>query len=144
MVKSLMYGPFLYHAVVVRHVVVSTFENGRLFLLLLSSLSLVLFYYIEEVVVTSLLSRISFQQRRCNAQGSCSKGVMGTIAPINVEKIFQCSCKLFHRHTSQKRLYMVTKTCGHGRGVGGTGLMWVNHCSFIFEFERGNFELSNF
>ena len=61
------------------------------------SLSLVLFYYIEEVVVTSLLSRISFQQRRCNAQGSRSKGVMGTIAPINVEKIFQCSCKLFHR-----------------------------------------------
>ena len=73
MVKSLMYGPFLYHAVVVRHVVVSTFENGRLFLLLLSSLSLVLFYYIEEVVVTSLLSRISFQQRRCNRDEYYSK-----------------------------------------------------------------------
>ena len=73
------------------------------------------------------------------------------ILPIILNKFcIQVMCYIFGAlfkcvyHTSQKQLYMVTKICGHGRGVGGTGLMWVNHCSFIFEFERGNFELSNF
>ena len=27
------------------------------------------------------------------------------------------------KHTSQKRLYIVIETCGHGSGLGGTGLM---------------------
>ena len=46
----------------------------------------------------------------------------------------------FNTHTSQKWLYMVIETCGYGRGLGGTGLMWVDPWSFIFEFARGNFE----
>ena len=39
---------------------------------------------------------------------------------------------------------MVMKICGHGSGVEGTGLMWVDDCSFIFDFERGIFEKLKF
>ena len=46
-------------------------------------------------------------------------------------------------HISQKRKYMVFETCGYGSGVGGTGLMWIDCRSFIFDFERGNFEQFN-
>ena len=48
------------------------------------------------------------------------------------------------KHTSQKWLYMVIETCGYGRGLEGTGLMWVDPWSFIFEFTRGNFEKFKF
>ena len=47
-------------------------------------------------------------------------------------------------HPGQEWLYMDFETCGYGSGMGGTGWMWVDSYSFIFDFERANFKKIKF